>query len=471
MKPASLRRTLLVRLMGPLVAVVLVSGASAFGLAQYFSRNVLDQWLYDSAVTLASQVRFVAGTARLDIPGSAIEMFEVDLTDRIFYDVSSPKGGRILSNAVLPAIPDGELAPMKPHYYDGGVQGIPVRVIALLVTSPEGEPVLVKVAETRRKREALANEIVVATLLIVLVLVATSVVLIWRGIGGSLASLEDIVRDVRRTYRNALAPLPRGGNVPQEVHPLLDAIDDLIAELAGQHAARQRFIADAAHQLRTPLASVRVQLDLALREKDPERRQQELANASAVLSRTGHLIHRLLTLARVDQDAAEGIALDQVDLDGLARDEVERWIDRAIARSVDLGYDGPGKPVIVQGKDAWLREALANLLDNALLYGAAGGRVTVVVRGDPPEFFVEDHGRGIPESERARVPDRFYRIPGTPGEGCGLGLAIVDEVAKRHGASFLLTAGAVGTGLRAGIRFPAAGPHDGNSPAAKLRSP
>jgi two-component system, OmpR family, sensor histidine kinase TctE len=448
----SLRRDLLVRLTGPLVAVVLVSGACAWGLAKHFSQRVLDQWLYDSAVTLAKQVRFVKGVPRIDIHGSAIEMFEVDVADQIFYEVATSTGERILSNTALPTPPASSGGLSDPVYYDATIQGKLVRAIELRVPGAGHDPVVVKVAETRNKRDSLANEILVATLAIVAVLVASSIVLVSSGIGQSLSSLEPIVRKVR-SGRRAFAALPEGPEVPSEVRPLVHAINALLGELSEEHASRQRFVADAAHQLRTPLASLRVQLDLALREKDPERLHKAVADAASVLSRTSHLIHRLLTLSRVDQEATDRSPLESVDLDRLAREEVESWIDRALARGIDLGYENPGAAVVARGREALLHEALSNLIDNALAYAGSGGPVTVGVRSAPPQIFVEDSGPGIPEGERERVLSRFYRIPGTPGEGCGLGLAIVDEIARIHGARLRILARDDGPGTRVVLEF------------------
>lgn len=450
----SLRRDLLVRLMGPLVAVVLVAGAAAWGLAQHFSQRALDQWLYDSAVTLAKQVRFVAGKARLEIPGPAIEMFEVDIADQVFYDVSTVTGARVMANAAVPSPPELPEAVLDPVYYDTAVRGLQVRAIALRVQGSGGEAALVKVAETRNKRDSLANEVLVATLAIVAMLVVTSIVLVSTGIGRSLASLQPIVQRVRGG-RRGFAALPEGREVPSEVRPLVHTINALLREISEEHAARQRFVADAAHQLRTPLAALRVQLDLALREKDPERHQEALANAVAVLSRTSHLIHRLLTLSRVDQAAEDSSPMESVDLDCLAREEVESWIDRALARGIDLGYEHSGPPVVVTGREALLHEALSNLIDNALAYAGAGGPITVGVSDRPARLFVEDGGPGIPEGERERVRSRFYRIPGTQGEGCGLGLAIVDEIARIHGAQALILSRVEGPGVRVVLEFPA----------------
>ncbi len=448
----SLRRDLFKRLMGPLLVVLLVAGASAWGLAQHFSQTVLDQWLFDSAVTLAKQVRIVAGEARLDMPGSAIEMFEVDVSDEVFYEVATVGGRRLMANAVLPPPPVPAEAGADPVYYDATVRGQLVRAIALHVGGTGDTAVLVKVAETRNKRDSLANEVLVATLAIVAMLVAASAALVSTGIGQSLSVLEPIVQRVRGA-RRAFAALPDGPEVPSEVRPLVRTINELLREVSEEHASRQRFVADAAHQLRTPLASLRIQLDLALREKDPVRHEEALADAAAVLSRTSHLIHRLLTLSRVDQESEVSTPFESVDLDRLAREEVEAWIDRALALGVDLGYEKPDRAVLVPGREALLREALSNLIENALAYGGRGGSVTVGVGRRPARVFVEDGGPGIPEAERERVRSRFYRIPGTPGEGCGLGLAIVDEIARVHGARLAIHGREAGPGTRVALEF------------------
>ncbi len=448
----SLRRNLLARLMLPFVAVVVVAGVFAWGLAKHFSQQALDQWLYDSAVTLARQVRFVAGEARIEVPGPAIDMFEADPVDRIYYDVATSAGKRILSNATLPQPPLAPEGVLEPVYWDTSFEGQMVRAIALRAPGLGRETVVVKVAETRNKRDALANEVLVATLAIVAVLVMASVLLVSTGIGRSLAVLQPIVQRVRG-LRRAFAELPEGPEVPSEVRPLVRTINELMRDISREHASRQRFVADAAHQLRTPLATLRVQLELALREKDAERQHQALASAVTVLSRTSHLIHRLLTLSRVDQEAEAAGPDEIVDLDALAREVVETWIDRAIERGIDLGYDNPGAAVEVRGKAVFLREALSNLVENALDYAGAAGPVTVGVTSGPARFYVEDVGAGIPEGEREKVRGRFYRIPGTPGEGCGLGLAIVDEIARIHGARLEIGGREGGPGTRVAMVF------------------
>jgi two-component system sensor histidine kinase TctE len=275
---------------------------------------------------------------------------------------------------------------------------------------------------------------------------------IWYGIGAGMASMEKAVRDVRSVHAAApLSPIALDSTLPDEVFPLVQEINDLIENLSTAHRLNQRFIADAAHQLRTPLATLRVQLELALREQDAVRHETAINDAVEALTRMGHTLHQLLTLAKADRNESGSASQSLVDIDLIAREEVERRIDDALAAGVDLGYAGAGNPVWIRGQEELLREAVANLLDNALRYGASGRHITVGVSAASPEIYVEDAGPGIPENERENVRQRFYRIPGTQGEGCGLGLSIVEEIVRRHDAALVLENRSGGSGLR--VRF------------------
>ncbi len=452
----SIRRALLARLMGPLVVIMIAGGACAYGLAQYFSHNVLDQWLYDSAISLANRVKWENGTATVDLPEGAREILEWDVVDRIFYEVMSERGEHLIGNAVLPA-PPRVPAGKRPVYYEASVNNAHVRILAVGVPGPHGNPVVVKIAETRLKRDALASQVLWISVALSILLATASAAVIWYGIGAGMASMEKAVRDVRSVHAAApLSPIAIDGALPQEVFPLVQEINDLIETLSAAHRLNQRFIADAAHQLRTPLASLRVQLELALREQDAVRHETAINDAVLALTRMGHTLHQLLTLAKADRNESGGASQARIDIDLIAREEVERRIDDALAAGVDLGYAGAGEPVWIPGQEELLREAVANLLDNALRYGAAGKLITVGVSAARPEVFVEDRGPGISESERDKVRQRFYRIPGTQGEGCGLGLAIVEEIVRRHAGSLVLENRADGAGLRARFIFEAA---------------
>jgi two-component system sensor histidine kinase TctE len=432
---------------------MIVGGACAYGLAQYFSHAVLDQWLYDSAISLANRVKWQNGTASVDLPEGAREILEWDVVDRIFYEVISERGERLIGNAALPVPPEvPEMS--RPVYYEGRVNDALVRILAVAVPVPHRNPVLVKVAETRHKRNALASQVLWISVALSIILVAVSAAVIGYGIGSGMESMEKAVRDVRSVHAAApLSPIAMAANFPREVFPLVQEINDLIANLSAAHRLNQRFIADAAHQLRTPLASLRVQLELALREQDAVLHANAINDAVNALTRMGHTLHQLLTLAKADRNETGPTPHTVVDIDLIAREEVERRIDDALGAGVDLGYAGAGKPVWIRGQEELLREAVSNLLDNALRYGAAGHHVTVGVSPDSPEIYVEDSGPGIPGSEREKVRERFYRIPGTIGDGCGLGLSIVEEIVRRHAGSLILEDRLGGGGLRARFIF------------------
>jgi len=453
----SIRRTLLVRLVAPLLALTLLAGSAAYALAQHFSDSVLDQWLYDTAISLVNRVRWENGRASVDLSEAARSILEWDTVDHVFYEVRTSADRQILGNTILP---DPEATALKAGthiYYEASVNGEPVRLVAVSISRPGAETVIVKVAETQRKRLILSHQVLWLSVALSLLLATASAMLTWYGVGRGIASLQSAIYDVRTLHARApLTPIPMDNDLPQEVFPLVEEINNLILDLSTAHRLNQRFIADAAHQLRTPLATLRVQLELALREQDVERHTRAINDAVEVLSRMGRVLHQLLTLAKADEDYAKADAHQSVDIDQIAREEIERRLDDAVAAGIDLGYEGPDQPVQVSGDAALLGEAVANLLDNALRYGAAGKHITVGVKSAPaPEIYVEDRGPGIPDAEQSKVRDRFYRIPASPGDGCGLGLSIVEEIARHHAATLILhNRDGSSPGLRARLVFP-----------------
>lgn len=331
-----------------------------------------------------------------------------------------------------------------------------MRIVAVTVSLPSERNILVKMAETRNKKNALTKQALWISIAVSLLIAALSAVFTWHGISSGIDSMERAVRAVGEQHSQApLQLIPIGDNIPREVTPLILEINRLIEDLTAAHHLNQRFISDAAHQLRTPLATLRVQLELARRERNPQRHSKALDDAVDGLTRMSRMVHQLLTLTTAEY--AEVQAVEAVDLDQIARQEIERHIDGATVRGIDLGYAGATQPVMVAGRIELLREAVSNLIDNALKYGGTNRQVTVGVIGDPPEVFVEDRGPGIPPDELPKVRDRFYRIPGTFGDGCGLGLSIVEEIARHSGAALMLEPGPDGTGLRARLVFSVAG--------------
>ena len=463
----SLRRRLLTRLWMPLLGVLLVGGCLSFGLALHFGNVVHDRWLLDSAMALATQLQSGAAGPKLNLPRSAVEIFEWDSVDRIYENVVAADGERLFGNAEFPGLPT--VLPMhQPFYFDDVVAGVPVRLVAITVTgpAPESKVVTIQVAETIKKRQALVREIILMLLPLQAAILLAGGAFIWFAVTSSLATLDETASRLRRYSPDGLVPLGDDHDAPSEVQPLVGAINQLIEKLAEARGTQQRFVANAAHQLRTPLAALQVQTERALRETNPQRHGEALADIAKAVSRMRHLTQQLLTLSRSDPSSQGILQMNTVDLAQLARVELERWADQAIGRNVDLGYEGPDTGVLVSGEKQLLGELLGNLVDNAIRYGKTGGRITVGVTSDPVTLFVEDDGPGIPPAERERVFEPFYRPRDSTSGGCGLGLTIAREIAARHRAQLTIGDPPQARGTRIEVVFPVEQPPLKSAPQA-----
>lgn len=313
----------------------------------------------------------------------------------------------------------------------------------------------IQVAQPMTIRNRLAAGSALRTLVPFLLLLPALGLLVWITVGRELRPLESVAQAVRRRNASALDPLPEA-QLPDEVSPLVSALNGLLERLGRALTAQRDFVADAAHELRTPLAALRLQMQLAERAASEADRAAAFAALGSGLTRATRIVEQLLTLARQEPDAAAP-ALEAVDLAALARSVVGERSPLADDKSIDLGV-GDAESLTVQADPDGLRIALANLVDNALRYTPRGGRVDVVVRreGDVAVLEVIDNGPGIPATERERVFDRFYRRAGAVGDGTGsgLGLAIVREIARRHGATVTLGDAPGGQGLAARLNIP-----------------
>ena len=436
MRP-SLRRRLLVRLWIPLAGVFLVGALLSFAVALHFGDRVHDRWLLDSAMTLSTQLRATPQGVVLDIPRAAVDMFEWDSVDRIYEEVTNAQDGTtIFGNAQIPK-PPSRPAFGQPRHYDATIDGVHVRAVAVLVPGPGGQAgasVTIRVAETRNKRHALIGEITSLLVPLQAAIILAAGAIIWFAVRSGLASVDDVASRLTRYDPGRLAPLSDVEAAPLEIRPLVDAINALIYRLAEARGAQQRFVANAAHQLRTPLAALQVQTERALREPDPVHHAEALAHVLRAVTRMRRVTQQMLLLTRSDATSAHTLAMQDLDLGEVVREELQRWADAAVARGVDLGYEGDECGPIARGEPRLLRELVGNLVDNAIRYGDEGGEVTVSVHANPTRIAVRDNGPGIDAAERARVLDAFYRAPASAGDGCGLGLTIANEIAARHGA-------------------------------------
>jgi two-component system sensor histidine kinase TctE len=430
-------------MLAPLLLLWPVTVTITYLVAQNIASGPFDRNLADSVEVLSDHVKVVGGDARLMLPLPARDILRADTTDNVYFMVLGLRGEFVAGDRDLP-LPDefDTPTPGVVKFRDGLVRTAEVRIAYSWIefSSPPGaQPVLVQVAETLDKRGQLANDIIRGVIVPQFVVLPIAVVLVWFGLTRGLAPLNSLQARIRRRRPDDLSPIPITG-APDEVAPLVTAINELLARLEQNLVTQRRFIADAAHQMKTPLAGLRTQAELAQRETDPQELRRSLRQIAASTERATHLINQLLALARAEHQSADLAAYQVLDLGALASEVVREWVPQAMARGVDLGYDAPATPARLIGVPTLLRELLKNLVDNAIRYSPAHAHpcatVTVRVRSEGSAAFleVEDTGPGIPERERPLVFDRFYRVLGTNVDGSGLGLSIVREIAEQHDA-------------------------------------
>ncbi|EMR0462576.1 TPA: sensor histidine kinase [Stenotrophomonas maltophilia] len=451
----SLRGLLLRRLWLPLLVLLLCSAVGSFALARFYAGQVYDRWLLDSAMSLSELVTVQDGRASIEITPAVSRMFSWDTADEVHGEVVDSAGARLYGD--LPeALPRPAIASGNDDeavYYDARVRGQPVRMVEVVVSAGPGHDIRLRVAETLRKRHRLERKLLLTSVPFQAAILTLAAWLAWSGTGAAARHANLVARKLASPRPDPLAPLDPAQEAPRELWPAVEAYNALLQRLDAMQDAQRRFVSNAAHQLRTPLAAMQVELESSLRQHDPQAQQLALSGTLAGLARLQHLVNQLLMLSRSEDPHGSALPLQPVDLAALARGVVERYADRALAAGVDLGYEGPDDGVQVQGDPQLLREALGNLLDNALRYGAVPGVITLGVRQETEgvQAWVDDDGAGIAEAERTRVTERFYRAS-SEGDGCGLGLAIVAEIAQRHGAMLKIETAPLG-GARVGVRF------------------
>ncbi len=432
----------------PLLLLWPLSLALTWLVAQNLANKPFDRALVYNVQALAQFIQVMPGPrARFSLPQPASELLRADDSDNVYYQVLGASGEFLSGERELPA-PDAEGEPPydgEPQLRDAEFRGLPVRVAHLWVRIDGApRPALVQVAETREKRSVLAAEIIKGVMLPQFAILPLAVLLVWLALLRGIKPLSELEERIRARRPDDLSPLDEHA-VPQEVAPLVASVNDLLERLEDSIAMQKRFLADAAHQLKTPLAGLRMQADLAQREgSSAEDLKQSLQQIGLASVRATHTVNQLLALARAEAGGVQ-MARQPCDLVQLTLEVVREAVPRALERRIDLGYEGPepGAPELTRPANPTLiKEMVRNLVDNALNYAPSRpgrpGVVTVRVRGDPFSralaLQVEDNGPGLPLSERARVFQPFYRVLGTKVDGSGLGLPIVQEIAHRHGA-------------------------------------
>ncbi|MFL6630660.1 MAG: sensor histidine kinase [Vitreoscilla sp.] len=458
----SLHKQLLLWLVLPQLVLWMAAAFVTYNVAARYANRAIDASLLQATRALARQVKPIGNGLFIDFPRAADDIIGGDPDDRVYYMVSTPPGQFILGSRTLP--PPALSGPPKlgePYFYDGVVDKMPIRVAALYVAygdSKTRQLMLVQIARGRARRDELARSILGDTVLPLSGLILLMTMIVWAGIRAGLAPLARLRALVEDRAPNDLAPL-KIDTAPQELRSLARALNDLLAAVHESVAAQRRFVNDAAHQLRTPLAGLKSQTELALGENEDPARQPRLQRVHESAVRSAHLVNQLLSLARAEPESALAQHSARVDLRELAREVTAEWVPKALQAGIDLGLDDAGEaaaPVVVQGHPLLIREALQNLIDNAIRYAGPSSEVTVCVRRDGQSGLmqVSDTGPGIPPDLHRAVFERFVRAT-HEGSGCGLGLAIVKSIAERHGGQVTLT-GIAPHGLQVTIALPLA---------------
>jgi two-component system sensor histidine kinase TctE len=465
-RPRSLFGGILDWMLAPLLLLWPISIAITYFIAKAIANGPFDRALETRVNVLAQQIQPVNGVAELSLPVLTRDFFSANNASKIVYQVRGTHGELLAGDASLPLPHEGKDSLPPPGlvaFRNDMLHGRDIRVAYASVELPHAAlaqppcenlqtraakpgcslPAFVQVAETVDERNQLANDIIKGVILPQFVILPLAIVLVWFGLSRGLAPLTTLQASLRARHPNDISPL-EAQHAPPEIAPLVTSFNDLLARLAKNIELQKRFIADAAHQMKTPLAGLRTQAELALRHDVSAEVRRSLEHIATSSEHAARLVTQLLTLARAENRMPEQ-AFETIEIAALARQAVHDWVQPALAKQMDLGYEGPDSSdasVMIDGNALMLREMLSNLIDNAIRYTPEGGRITVRVRLDTPDtpdtvarsvhLEIEDTGPGIPLTERTRVLERFYRILGREGDGSGLGLAIVSEIVAMH---------------------------------------
>jgi signal transduction histidine kinase len=446
--PPSLRRSLLRRLAAPLSLLALMSGLMAYWLAWQYTQHVVDRSLADLATAISKQIQLAGVDAPLTVPPLARAMFS-DPIEQLIYRISDGES-EIAGERDLPLTGTNVRRIHYAYIFETTYQGTSVRAAQVRVDQPHGNPIVVEVAQRVGSRYRIAVEFMVAIMMPLLLLLLAGWVIVWRVVNQQLNPLTDLADTLNRQTHMSLEPVDESF-VPIEIRPLTSAMNALLDRLKMALDGQCKFIADAAHQLRTPLTAVKLHAEQAASAKDPAKVLEAVKELRASADRAVRLSNQLLSLARAEP-GEQAARFTDFDYANLAFETGAEWVPRALAVGIDMGFqrlDDPDNehPLIVRGNLVLVREVIGNLIDNALKYvptsRAEGARVTVTVTQTIDEtgrrmgeIVVEDNGPGVPLEQQPDLFKRFFRGDGHGVEGgAGLGLAIVHDIMVLHNGS------------------------------------
>lgn len=450
-------------MLAPLFLLWPMSIAITYVVAQNLANVPYDLGLANALQVLGQQIEVNDDVVSLRMSAPARLALRIRENDGVFWKAIGPNGDLLGGDGELPT-PERTAAdlPNKTYYENHTLRDFEIRIAyTWMDLSARGVgPVLLVAAESVDRRLQLANDIIKGVIIPQFIVLPIAVVLVWFGLSRGVAPINALQRRLRARRPDDLSPIDER-LAPSEIGPLITAMNDLLSRLEATLLAQRRFVADAAHQLKTPLAGLRTQAELAMRSEPTSNTQESLEQIIAGTTRATRLVNQLLLMANAENPNT--MEMPPMDLTHLAKEHLHKWVHVAMRKGIDLGFEGSDQPVYIKGQSLLLGEALNNLIDNAIRYTPGPGHITVSLHEASGEVVlaVEDSGPGIPPEERERVFDRFYRVLGSGVDGSGLGLAIVREIAQRHHARVVVTDTPLqkrapkATGARIEIHFPA----------------
>jgi len=438
----------------PLLLIWPLSVLLIQNVANGIADDPYDQALAENAMTVARLVSVKDGKVRVDLHPQASSILRRDENDTFYFQVLGFRNELVAGDLAIRWVePPLKIVPGQAYFRDDDIKGEEIRVAYLyLVPLADKPPILVQVAETRNKRNALAGRILSGVTLPQFAVIPLAVLLVWFGLSRGIAPLKRLSAAIRRRLPTDLSPIPTSG-VPEEVKPVIHAFNDMMARLELNLQAQQRFIGDAAHQMRTPLAALRVQAQLALDEDDPAEQRAQIAAVERNAARLSRLLNQLLSDATIAHRSDQR-RFERFDVVQLTERALRDVVPSAEGDRVHFESELDSAPFT--GDAVMIGEAVKNLVDNALRHGAVDGAGAVEVRLAADDqalaLTVSDRGPGLGEADREKVFERFARGSGA-APGAGLGLAIVRQVARSHGGDVRLL-GRDGGGLCAELRLP-----------------
>ncbi|MGB8337312.1 MAG: sensor histidine kinase N-terminal domain-containing protein [Burkholderiales bacterium] len=457
----SLRSLLLNWLMMPLLVLLIFASAVSYLASINFANLPYDRALFEVARTLAANVHIVDSKLTMDIPVSAHNILLNDPDDKIYYKITLDDGRLIAGETWIPS-PAGMDELNDKYLTDAELRGERFRIVTLRMTpdfGPEWKEassgLLIHVAETNNKRQALTRKILGTMMIPQLLLIALAAGGLWFGLNRGIFPLKNLQRTLAQRSATDLSPVELKQDIPEEVVPLIAAFNDILLRMRGVLDAQKRFVTDAAHQLRTPLAGLKTQAELALRLDEPASIKRALRQILQSAERGSSLTNQLLMLARHEPGDNPERKTVAVDMNEIVKNTSLALVNDALRKNIDLGFEPSAEPAWVIGDSLGMTDMLTNLLDNAIRYTHSNGRVTARVNLSDHQVLisVEDNGPGISVADRERVFERFYRVLGSNETGSGLGLAIVKEIARLHHAEIKLDDAPGGRGTLVSLRF------------------